>query len=84
MQDFIDMKVIQFTLNSFPNVIQSQIPTHGDLSVNAIEITEVLNLVMDVNLVTTLLLVVKEYLIKKDVYPSCSPDCMKCEAILNG
>lgn len=52
-------------------------PAHNGPAVNAIEDDESLNLIMDVNLATTPLSFVKEYLTKNDVYPGCFPECYK-------
>ena len=54
-------------------------PSHIGPVVNAIEDGESLNLIMYVNLVTTLLPFVKEYLIKNDVYPGYFRECYKCK-----
>lgn len=53
-------------------------PAHTGPVVNAIKDGESLNLIMDVNLVTTPLPFVQEYLIKNDVYPGCFTEYYKC------
>ncbi|XP_050918819.1 uncharacterized protein LOC127136279 [Lathyrus oleraceus] len=59
-------------------------PAHNGLAINVVEDDEKLNLIMDVNLVTTLLPFVKEYLIKNDVYPGYVIECCKCKSQLEG
>lgn len=76
----LDSKSIQFTPNNGTNVTQNLMLAHNGPLVNAIEDGEGLNLIMDVNLVTTSLPFVKEYLIKKDVCPGCVSKCHKCKS----
>ena len=45
---------------------------------------EFLNLIMDVDLVKTPLPFVKEYLIKRGVFPGCEVVCERCEHCSNG
>ena len=57
---------------------------HNGPTVNAIEDGESLNLIMDVNLVITLLVFDKEYLIKNDVYLICFTEYCKCKSYAEG
>src|ERR1051325_5465205 len=78
IQDFLDSKAIQFEAAAGPNVIQHPMPSH-DAAVNAIiGDGEWLDLVMDVNHVTTSLPYVKRYLSDNGIFPGCDPVCCKC------
>ena len=58
IQDLLDQKVIHFAPP--PNVNQNPMPPHGSPTVSVVDNGEELNLVMDINLVTTSLPFVKE------------------------
>lgn len=77
MQELLDSKAIQFTPENGPNVIQNPMPAHVGLAVNVVGEGESLNLIMDMNLLSTPLPCVKSYLIQNGVFPGCSPVC--CE-----
>lgn len=64
VQELLDSKAIQFTPENEPNVIQNPMLAHARPIVNVMEEGENLNLIMDVNLMSTLLLCVKGYLVK--------------------
>ena len=58
----MDAKAIQFDVVPSPNVIQHLMPPHGGPTINAIiDEGEILNLVMDVDLLTTPFPFVKRY-----------------------
>ncbi|XP_050875925.1 uncharacterized protein LOC127079584 [Lathyrus oleraceus] len=84
VQELLDSKAIQFTPNNGANVIQNLMPAHGGSTVNMMEEGESLNLIMDVNLLSTPLPCVKSYLIQNGVFPGCSPDCCECQNQPNG
>src|ERR1044072_7050638 len=58
-------------------------PRHGAVQA-VMEDGEVLNLIMDVDLVRTPLPFVKEYMIKRGVFPGCEAVCERCEHCSNG
>lgn len=68
VQELLDSKTIQFTPDNGPNIIQNPMPAHAEPTVNVVQDGENLNLIMDVNLVSTLLPCVKSYLIKNGVF----------------
>lgn len=80
VQDLLDVKAIRFTLDNGPNVIQNPMPPHVGPSINAIEEDQSSNLIKNVNLLTTSLLSIKNYLVKNDVFPGCLPECCKCQS----
>lgn len=84
VQDLLESKAIQFTPDSGPNVIQNPMPPHAGPSVNVVEVEQGLNLVRDVRLLKTPLLTVKDYLIEKNVFPSCLHDCYECQELYGG
>lgn len=53
---------------------------HVGPSINAIEEDQSFNLIKYVNLLTTPLFSIKNYLMKNDVFPGCLPDCCKCQS----
>lgn len=53
-------------------------PTHAGPTVNVVEDGENLNLIMDVNLLSTSLSCVKIYLINNDIFPGFFPECCEC------
>ena len=63
VQELLDSKAIQFTPDNGPNVIQNSMPAHVGPTVNVVEEGESLDLIMDVNLLSTPLSCVKSYLI---------------------
>lgn len=73
VQKLLDYKVIQFTPDNGPNVIQNLMPAHVGPTVNVVEDGKNLNLIMDVNLFSTPLPCIKSYLIKNGVFPGCFP-----------
>lgn len=79
VQELLDSKSIQFTLNNGPNVIQNPMPAHGGPTVNMVEEGESLNLIMDVNMLSTPLPCIKSYLIQSGVFPGCPPNCCECQ-----
>ncbi|KAI5404290.1 hypothetical protein KIW84_051442 [Lathyrus oleraceus] len=54
--------------------------SHAGPTVNVVDDDESLNLIMDVNMLSTPLLCLKSYLIKNDVFPGCFPDCYECQS----
>lgn len=84
VHNLLDSKSIQLNPDNGPNVIQNLMPAHNGPAINAIEDGESMNLIMDVNLVTTPLSFVKEYLFKNDVYLGCFLKCCRCKSQLEG
>lgn len=80
VQELLDSKAIQFTLENEPNVIQNPMPAHAGPMVNVVEDGVNLNLIMDVNLMSTPLLCVKGYLVKNGVFPGCLPYYCECQS----
>lgn len=86
VQDLIDSKTIELEARpqaAGPNVTQNPMPRHGVVQA-VMEDGEVLNLIMDVDFVKTPLPFVKEYLIKRGVFPGCEAGCERCEHCSNG
>ncbi|XP_050877617.1 uncharacterized protein LOC127081402 [Lathyrus oleraceus] len=79
VKELLDSKAIQFTPNNGPNIIQNLMPAHVRPTVNVVEDGENLNLIMDVNLLSTSLSCVKSYLIKNNIFPGCFPECCECQ-----
>ncbi|XP_050876807.1 uncharacterized protein LOC127080532 [Lathyrus oleraceus] len=77
VKELLDSKAIQFTPGNGPNVIQNPMSAHVGPIINVMEEGESLNLIMDVNLLSTPLSYVQIYLIQNGIFPRCSPDC--CE-----
>lgn len=75
----LDSKAIQLTSDNGPNVIQNPMSAHGGPTVNVVEYGENLNLIMDVNLLSTSLSCVKSYFIKNGIFPGCFPECCECQ-----
>lgn len=76
VQELLDSKAIQFTPDNGPNVIQNPMPAHGGPTVNIVTEGESINLIMDVNLLSTPLSCVKSYLIQNGVFPGCFPELL--------
>lgn len=74
VQELLDSKAIQFAPDNGPNIIQNPMPAHARPTVNVVEDGENLNLIMDVNLLSTLFPCVKSYLIKNGLFLGCSLD----------
>lgn len=49
VHELLDSKTIQFTPDNGPNVIQNLMPSHGVPTINMVEESDSLNLIMDVN-----------------------------------
>ncbi|XP_050897519.1 uncharacterized protein LOC127104375 [Lathyrus oleraceus] len=79
VQELLDSKAIQFTPDNGPNVIQNPKPAHVGPTINVVGEGESMNLIMDVNVVSTPLPCVKSYLIQNGIFPGCSPDCCECQ-----
>lgn len=77
VHDLIDSKVISFTPNG-PNVNNNLMPSHVGPSVSVIEEYEGQNLVSRVDEMKTSLAMVKEQLLKNDVFPGCQSGCEQC------
>ena len=76
----MDAKEIEFTPVNGPNVVQNQIPMHEGVVVNMIDDDgKMLNLVLDVEQVTTPILYVKRYFLDNSIFPGCASDCVKCK-----
>lgn len=84
VQELLDSNAIQFTPNNRPNIIQNLMPAHVGHTVNFVEDGEILNLIMDVNLLSNPLRYVKSYLIKNGVFPRCFLECCECQNQLEG
>ena len=74
IQDLIDAKEVEFDALEKPNVISSLMPKHGH-NIHAImedtHVTDVVDLL-------TLLLVIKENLMRVGIFPVCGKDCYFC------
>ncbi|XP_050889212.1 uncharacterized protein LOC127094416 [Lathyrus oleraceus] len=79
VQELLDSKAIQLTPENGPNVIQNPMLARVGPTANVVEDGENLNLIMDVNLLSTPLSCVKSYLIRNGVFPRCFPDCCECQ-----
>lgn len=88
VQDLLDSHQINFTPNpNVPNVVQNPMPPHGGgAAVNALfsDGDTVLNVVRDVDLLSTPLPLIKKHLISNGIFPGCGPDCGKCQRHPNG
>ena len=85
VQYLLDAKAIEFTPATCPNVVQNPMPRHGGSIVNMIDDNgEMLNLVVNVEQVTTLLWYIKRYLLDNSIFPGCASDCAKCREQLKG
>ncbi|XP_050889558.1 uncharacterized protein LOC127094827 [Lathyrus oleraceus] len=84
MQELLDSKAIQFTPDNGPNVIQNPKLDHVGPTVIVMDDGENLNLIMDVNLLSTPFLCVKSYLINNGVFPICFLECcfLQCDRIV--
>ncbi|KAI5423689.1 hypothetical protein KIW84_030056 [Lathyrus oleraceus] len=82
VQDLRDAQAINFA--PVPNVIQNPMPAHGGQRINAVDSGETLNLVSDVTKVKTSLSVVKDRLLKGQIFPGCGEECRNCQAAENG
>src|ERR1044072_7407874 len=78
VQDLLDSEDFNFGPAPTPDAIQQPLPTYADATVNAIVEDGSLNLVKDLNLLTTPLSFVKESLLRKGVFPGCGIDCEDC------
>ncbi|KAI5425209.1 hypothetical protein KIW84_031131 [Lathyrus oleraceus] len=82
VQDLRDAQAINFA--PVPNVIQNPMPAHGGQRINVVDSGETLNLVSDVTKVKTSLSVVKDRLLKGQIFPGCGEECRNCQADENG
>ncbi|KAI5406078.1 hypothetical protein KIW84_052722 [Lathyrus oleraceus] len=82
VQDLRDAQAINFS--PVPNVIQNPMPAHGGQRINAVDSGETLNLVSDVAKVETSLSVVKDQLLKGQIFPGCGEECRNCQDAENG
>jgi hypothetical protein len=73
VQDLRDAQAINFA--PVPNVIQNPMPAHGGQRINVVDSGETLNLVSDVTKVKTSLSVVKDRLLKGQIFPGCGEEC---------
>lgn len=78
VQELLDSKAIQFNPENGPNVIQNLMPAHVKPIVYVVDEGESLNLIMDVNMLSTPMACVMSYLIQNGVFPGCSLDCCEC------
>lgn len=77
VQDLLDSKVISFAPTG-PNVNNNPMPPHVGHSVNMIEESIKHNLISNVDMMKTHLLVLKEQLLLKNVFPGCTSDYAHC------
>ena len=79
VHDLLDPKAIEFTPVTGLNVVQIPMPRHEGAVINMIDDNgEVLNLIMNVEQVTTLLWYVKRYLLDNSIFPGYTSECAKC------
>lgn len=77
VQDLLDSKAISFT-SAGHNVNNNSMPPHVVHPANMIQESPEVNRISKVNMIKNSLLVVKEPLLLKNMFPGCTPDCAHC------